>query len=190
MSTYFVSDMHFGHDKIIEYAKRPYKDLIDMHQKMIRCWNHYVREQDTVFVLGDIGWGDVSSVIKQLNGIKILFRGNHDKLSDTKYRSMGFIAIMKSATYNLSQKIVVDLNHLVPAGADPKDIGIFQNRPSYPIDRWLIHGHVHEKWKVLPDKKMINVSWDAWYKPIKREELINIIHENTINKYEEIKSET
>jgi calcineurin-like phosphoesterase family protein len=44
--------------------------------------------------------------------------------------------------------------------------------------RWLICGHVHEKWKVVD--KMINVGVDQWnYKPVSIEEISKIICPST-----------
>ncbi len=48
---------------------------------------------------------------------------------------------------------------------------------SRPVDkgRWLVHGHVHNRWKVL--NKQINVSVEAWdFKPASLAEIEAIIH--------------
>ena len=45
-----------------------------------------------------------------------------------------------------------------------------------PVDqgRWLIHGHVHDRWKVI--KKQINVSVEVWdFSPVAIETLAQLI---------------
>jgi len=42
--------------------------------------------------------------------------------------------------------------------------------------RWLLHGHIHEKWKV--NGRMINVGVDVWdFKPVSIEEIAKIIND-------------
>jgi calcineurin-like phosphoesterase family protein len=45
-----------------------------------------------------------------------------------------------------------------------------------PVDRgaWLLHGHVHDKWKV--SERMINVGADVWeYRPVAEIELVDLM---------------
>jgi calcineurin-like phosphoesterase family protein len=78
---FFTSDLHFGHDGIIQFARRPFSNSIEMDECLIRNWNDTVSENGLVFVLGDIGFAPVQrirEIFEQLNGKKILIRGNHD----------------------------------------------------------------------------------------------------------------
>lgn len=82
MSTYFTADTHFGHARILEYqAKtRPCNDLNHMHEMLIHNWNCVVKPADTVYHLGDFGFGPaVRLARKRLNGKIRLILGNHDK---------------------------------------------------------------------------------------------------------------
>jgi calcineurin-like phosphoesterase family protein len=45
---------------------------------IIDNWNRTVSKDDLVFSLGDFTWEDTEFYLKQLNGNKILVRGNHD----------------------------------------------------------------------------------------------------------------
>lgn len=78
---YFTSDTHFGHDSIIKFCHRPFKDVEEMNSELIRRWNEKVGPDDTIFHLGDFAFGgsDIwNNILKQLNGHKILIIGNHD----------------------------------------------------------------------------------------------------------------
>lgn len=78
---FFTSDMHFGHDGIIQFAGRPFENVTEMDDCLIRNWNKSVPDDGFVFILGDIGFAPakrIKEIFKQLNGRKILIRGNHD----------------------------------------------------------------------------------------------------------------
>ena len=78
---FFTSDMHFGHEGIITFAQRPYENVEQMDKSLIDNWNKTVPLDGLTFVLGDIGFTNSEQIIDifgQLNGDKILIRGNHD----------------------------------------------------------------------------------------------------------------
>lgn len=83
---YFTSDLHLGHYNIIHMCKRPFKTLEEMNKTLIRNWNNTISPSDTVYILGDIAMKltvqDINKIIYQLNGKKILIKGNHDKKYD------------------------------------------------------------------------------------------------------------
>ena len=56
MSTYFISDLHLGHRKILEYSPARGGKTIDEHDEwLVSQWNSVVRnKKDLVWVLGDI----------------------------------------------------------------------------------------------------------------------------------------
>ena len=81
---FFVADTHFGHEAMIRFENRPFKDIRDMEQKIIKNWNETVAQEDRVFVLGDFAFGDkaeVTRLCRSLNGKKTLVLGNHDTQS-------------------------------------------------------------------------------------------------------------
>ena len=90
---FFVADTHFGHEAMIRFENRPFKDIRDMEQKIIKNWNETVAQEDRVFVLGDFAFGDkaeVTRLCRSLNGKKTLVLGNHDTQSPGWYRECGF----------------------------------------------------------------------------------------------------
>lgn len=79
---FFTSDTHFGHQNILQYSQRPFKDTNEMDDTIIDNWNRVVGPDDTVYHLGDFAFGDISSIKKlvaRLNGRIILIKGNHDR---------------------------------------------------------------------------------------------------------------
>lgn len=78
---WFTSDLHFWHKNICKYCNRPYNTIEEMNQSIIDNWNSVVKEDDTVYLLGDMGFCGIEklrSLISQLKGHIILVQGNHD----------------------------------------------------------------------------------------------------------------
>jgi calcineurin-like phosphoesterase family protein len=99
MKTYIISDNHFFHKNIIQYANRPFRNIYEMNQTMIQRWNETVGDKDLVYHLGDFCLGKVKEnipeIIKKLNGYKVLILGNHDRLPKVVYLDFGFIGVHK-----------------------------------------------------------------------------------------------
>lgn len=79
---FFTSDTHFGHANIIKYSSRPYKDVEEMNEDLIKKWNSKVGNCDVVYHLGDFSFGSPSDAIRildRLDGRICYIRGNHDK---------------------------------------------------------------------------------------------------------------
>ena len=80
---FFISDTHFGHDWMIDFNNRPYTNSEEMDATLIRNWNKTVPKDGLVFILGDIGDTTQERIIEifdQLNGEKILIKGNHEDI--------------------------------------------------------------------------------------------------------------
>ena len=82
---YYIGDTHFGDKRVMKLAARPYPSAEQMDSDIIRKWNARVKDNDTVYVLGDFAFDDDSAqIIDKLNGRKILFLGNHDEVLSLK----------------------------------------------------------------------------------------------------------
>ena len=147
---WFTSDLHFGHKRIIEFCPntRPYVSVEQMNQDIIETWNKSVREEDVVFILGDVSFAkkDVTEwCLQQLKGKLILVSGNHDKGLDERYFD---------TTFQSYAEIKID----------DKDIVLCH----YPIYEWNkmhhgsyhLFGHVHGKPTPVVGRLM-DVGWDV-----------------------------
>jgi calcineurin-like phosphoesterase family protein len=83
MQTFFTSDTHFDDSYAIQYFNRPFKSVGEMNTVMVQKWNSVVRENDTVYHLGDFTLDDIQHFIKWvnlLNGTIKILPGSHDGL--------------------------------------------------------------------------------------------------------------
>ena len=167
MAIWFTSDTRFGHEKVIEYEKRPFADADTMDEVLINNWNQKVKPEDTIYHLGDVTFNKKArsrEIIQSLNGVKICIHGNHDG-SHRSMESLGFAACMESC-------------YLILGGHH-----CFLNHEPFPVvapDCWQLHGHVHSKWKVKGLERRICLSVENWqYAPINAKELIGIMDKLT-----------
>ena len=47
---YYIADLHLGHANAIRFDNRPFADVDEMNESLIRSWNSMVTKQDTVYV--------------------------------------------------------------------------------------------------------------------------------------------
>jgi calcineurin-like phosphoesterase family protein len=115
---------------------------------------------------------------RQLHGRKYLLSGNHDRCwSGHGARAREWVSRYHDAGFEVLQGEV----ELAVAGTEVRAchfpyFGDSQDQDRYvefrPSDRgqWLLHGHVHERWRQRGC--MINVGVDAWdYRPVSEEVL-------------------
>lgn len=176
MNTWFTSDHHFGHANIIKYCNRPFNSVAHMNAVMEATWNAVVEPEDIVFYLGDFAMQPalVAEILPRLHGTKTLIAGNHDKCHGGAekwiefYLTAGFESIQRQLEMEIANETVL-LHHFPYRNESDPSQKYFGSRP---VDRgqWLIHGHVHDRWKV--SNRQINVSVEPWdFKPVSFEEL-------------------
>jgi calcineurin-like phosphoesterase family protein len=79
---YFTSDWHVGHENVIKFCERPFKDLDEMHEALIDNYNSVVTDKDEVWFLGDLvlrATDEQCKLYGKLRGRKHVVWGNHDK---------------------------------------------------------------------------------------------------------------
>lgn len=132
---YYISDLHIGCTNSFDGR------TLEHDEMLVSNWNSKVNNNDTVYVLGDIGRVGsnkdneyLCSVISRLKGRKILIKGNHDILKDYRVKQLfteiyDYLVITDNQK-GFNQKLV--LSH-------------------YPIFSWdgcykdtvLLYGHTH-----------------------------------------------
>lgn len=164
---YYISDLHLFHNKIIEKFNRPFSSIDEMHKTIIANWKRKVKDNDTVYVLGDVGMyhaKEIGDILLSLPGHKILVTGNHDfKNIHTK-------------SYKKAFDLITPYLEIEDHG---RNVVLFH----YPVEEWdgkyrgyyHLHGHVHNKEATLICKeKRFNVSVEATgYEPVSLTELGN-----------------
>lgn len=171
MSVFFTSDLHLDHKNILKYSERPFlvegetfdsytvRSILNMNSKIVERWNSVVQPADTVYVLGDFSFArsDITgSYLDQMNGHKVLIRGNHDK----------------PATCNLTQWASV--HDYLEIMLDGQKIVMSH----YPMEFWhdaqhgslMLHGHSHGK--TLGNTQRTDVGVDCWnYYPVSLDQI-------------------
>lgn len=195
MTTWFTSDLHFGHVHILEYTGRPWNTLHEMHEGLIERWNYHVEQYDTVVIQGDFAMGDRSLNVPyatRLNGNKIFLPGNHDHCwhGGKKtwrdwldfYGNYFYVITLDPGQltyeYPLTEDITVELSHFPRVDAkDRYDERYKTWRPPMDGPHWLLHGHTHSKERVRPEARQIHIGVDAWdYAPVALEQIVEIIN--------------
>lgn len=92
MKTFFTADTHFGHANILKYCNRPFANIQEHDDELIRRWNSVVTNKDTVYHLGDFSFCNSYSILRSLNFKQLIFiEGNHDKQFNDFYRAIDSI---------------------------------------------------------------------------------------------------
>lgn len=79
---YYTGDLHFGHNNVLRFDNRPFKDIDEMDRVLIENWNSRITKNDQVYILGDVAFHNekpYSWYLSQLKGQKHLIIGNHDR---------------------------------------------------------------------------------------------------------------
>ena len=166
---FYVSDTHFGHENVIRFQNRAYNSVEEMNSDFIRRWNKKVKNNDTVYVLGDMFFrcDYAEKILTELNGEKHLLVGNHDGSWMTKFDATPYFESINSLITVSVGNVGATLCH-------------------YPLVTWphmnrtyMIHGHLHDEtdfdfWHVLRDNdRILNAGVDInGYEPVTLEELI------------------
>lgn len=152
---WFTADTHFGHDSIINYTNRPFKNSNVMTNVLTENINSMVAPDDDLYILGDFSLTHNDKTLRRyvnnLNGYKHLILGNHDHFRATAYVNMGFETV--HTTLELDDGMNCYMLTHDPAVACGE---------RYKHHRWLC-GHVHTLFTFLDDEtpNVLNVGMDV-----------------------------
>ena len=157
MTIWFTSDTHFGHGNIISYCNRPFRDVEEMDEELIRRWNERVRPADIVYHLGDFSLArdaqKIPDYARRLMGEIHLIYGNHDakRLQFLK----GFQDVKPYKEIKVGEQKVI-LCHYA-----------FRVWNGCHRGSWNLHGHSHGTLERVPTLRQLDVGVDLWdYAPI------------------------
>lgn len=168
---WLYSDPHFGHKNVIKYCNRPFKTVGEMNTQLIKNFNKVVEHDAIVFILGDFSFLNTEStkeILKAMKGFKYLIKGNHDRKTNSFYRSIGFMEVYDKPILFTYKDFTYILSHDSINTAQ----GNFIN----------IHGHTHGQTPNLPWSFDVSVE-NTEYKPIKLETIYNINIANQSENY-------
>lgn len=150
MTEYITSDTHYNHKNFVGSnslvtTRQHFSDVDDMNKTIIDEINRVVKNNDTLYHLGDFSLGgkpaDTFKLLQSMNGQLVLIKGNHDSSKLLKYLDKN--------------------NYKLPDGRDKiviHQVGtiIKRNRKVYYLTHYpmnvgeerdnlkTIHGHIHE----------------------------------------------
>jgi len=152
-NTYITSDIHFYHDNILKFCSqtRPYANVDEMNERIVKNWNDLISPIDTVYILGDIAFANAEKsarIMNRCHGRKILIEGNHD------------IKLLRNPIF---RNCFDEIHTYLEIGHSDHRLVLFH----YPIWEWdnmyrgsiHFHGHCHGRPTGI-DGRIMDVSMD------------------------------
>lgn len=134
---FFTADTHFGGFNIIKHCNRPFKNVEEMDEAIIRNWNNRVSYKDTVYHLGDFLHRNVSNpkqYLDRLNGKLVLVAGNHDREID---------AMIDLFALDFSRDILEIKYHNQLIIMCHYKMAIWRRKFKKKHPAWMLYGHSH-----------------------------------------------
>lgn len=157
---FFTSDEHFCHKNVIEYCSRPFQDVREMDEQLIKNFNEKVpKDGFTVhggdFFLGRDKKGVRKNYVSRLNGEHFFLMGSHDSW-------------LPNGTSHEMVELCVDKQNIVVCHY------AMRVWPKSHYNSWLLYGHSHGG---LPSEgKSYDIGVDNnWYYPVSYEEIRDIM---------------
>jgi len=205
---WFTSDLHYMHKNITsgvtkwphpETDCRQFPNEIEMSKHIVHQLNHYIKEDDILFNLGDWSFGGIDNIWnlrKQLRCQNIyLILGNHDThiLKNKELPNCSLNDYLPWSDHNFDpineQRTARELFNTVQEYLEIKIDDIKLCLMHYPIENWNnrlepsyhLYGHVHGKHTFDKESKRLDVGIDnafkllGEYKPFSWEEIKNLL---------------
>lgn len=173
MSVYVTADLHLGDERVIQFERTCFKTVEEHDKAIIEGINSVVDADDTLYILGDVGFFSSShpleKLIKQVSkikGHKIFVKGNHDRFGLLDAKRMGFEEIHMGPMYYSS----CGVNGHIILSHEP--VAEAYNNP-YVIN---VHGHLHNSDLELPNFYNVNIG-RTYYRPVDMNGFLRIARE-------------
>jgi calcineurin-like phosphoesterase family protein len=131
---WFISDTHFNHPSIIIHSRRPFYNIEDMNEWIIKEWNKKISKSDTIYHLGDFAFGKLDEIKKiryRLNGKINLILGNHDYKNHIQRLSDCFTDICDLKTIKINKQKIILCHY---------SMNVWD---SSHYNSWHLYGHSH-----------------------------------------------
>lgn len=172
---FFTSDYHFGHNNIIRYDDRPFKDVHHMAETIIENHNSVVSNEDEYYFLGDFCFNRkyTEGYLERMNGKKFFIKGNHDKSRDIlMFEKYGTYLGEQCMLHTPEHNIDVVLNHFAMRVWDKHHHGSIH-----------LYGHSHMSLEKYPNGKSMDVCIIGNnYFPYEIKDIIKIMSKREIHK--------
>lgn len=188
---WFTSDTHFGHSNIsgpkVSKWKEGYRDfesVHDMNKCLTQTINKYVKKEDTLYFLGDFGFGGHTNLPSYRHSIQCstihLFRGNHDNHID-KYKDL--FTSVQDVGWCIYPPVQIFMSH-------------YSHRVWMGSHKGYIHLYGHSHDSILDHGKSMDVGVDVAYRlfgeyrPFSIEEIMQIMNKKQVMFEDRHSSET
>lgn len=188
MRYWLWSDLHINHDRILELGKHRgarFADIVEMNEHIIKTARHFIKPEDTIFLLGDILFRPRRSDHMKLDefmvrfpGHKHLIRGNHDyqyynsaNPDESIIDHWGWVSSQDYLEFRYGKTAKFVMMH-------------------YPIASWHgahrgtihVHGHLHKNTKFDGVPHRFDVGFDcSMDKPFNIDEIVEMARQQPYN---------
>ena len=153
---FYTADEHYFHRNIIKYEKRPFKDVNEMTEELIKRHNEKVSNKDVVVHVGDFSFASkkiTQEIIDSLNGKHVFLRGDHDSAIKRIHKDIQYLEIRK-----YRDRVIIACHWAMRVW------------PMSHYGSWQVHGHSHGKLSPIGLQYDVGVDNNNFY-PISFEEL-------------------
>ena len=181
---FFSSDYHFGHDKEFLWGPRGLPSMFANSQAIVGNHNAIVKDEDDVYVLGDLMLGDNEyglQMIKSLKGKLHIILGNHD--TDTRIKLYEQLPNVVEITY--AKVIKIGKQHYYLSHY-PTMTANYDDKP-YHNHMINLYGHTHQQTNFYNNNPfMYHVGVDSHdCYPVSIEQINEDIHDKVNELYKE-----
>jgi len=168
---WFTADFHLSHRNIIKYCNRPFRDVEDMDNIIIKNMISKIKSGDTLYFLGDLTFKvDLArKFFESFKNVKIYFLiGNHDSTKVIK----------------LAEEYCESVSHLKNIQINNQSITLCHyamrvwNKSHF--NSWQLYGHSHGTLTPIGKQYDVGIDTNKFY-PISFDELVDVMEQKQNN---------